>query len=97
MNYIKKLTLELDTGEEIVVDGLAVNSIEYTYPITSSPRYGMDFIKSVGPMEVIIKLTAWGNAWAHARARSQQQQEYIAPPLKRLPSAIKQLPEHKDE
>lgn len=96
MRVIKKLTIQLEDSdgniESTDIDGVYVTSIEINRPL--SPFGFRDSFFRDGPDEITIKMLIYGGMWVGVTTKPPKN---ITPSPKRLPSAIKQLPEHKDE
>lgn len=89
--------MEQDDGTiyDTEVEGLDVIEIKQERAVTPmSTRYSQREFRLVGPLEITIRMIAWGGAWANAKAKQTRQ---LTPEPKQLPFSPKQLPEHKDE
>jgi hypothetical protein len=103
MNYIKKIIIQVEDSDGKVwdneIEGLYVRSIDINQPLYRDP-FMRRFMYRDGPMEVTIKLEAWGDMWSSVRTQhdSYREEERLGfQDTRKLPSPAKQLPEHKDE
>lgn len=99
--HIKELVIrvEEDNGREMeyVIPGLDIISIDQRISLVEDHFLGQsNFIHSVGPMEITLKLIAWGAAWAGAKSK-RQSPTYLSSAPRKLTSKQKQLPAHEDE